>query len=101
MVNRLSVELESASSLLSTTSQVQAARFPIVSGISGGIERACGSVAITMHISIVIRAVPVMRQTETDLAGAVAVGMRGGHRRARVRMRVAETVAVCRRREMT
>lgn len=99
MVNRLSVELESASSLLSTTSQVETARFPIVPGISGGIERA--SVIITVHISIVIRAVPVMRQTETDLAGAVAVGMRGGHRRAGVRMRMTEAVAVRRRREMT
>lgn len=102
MMNRLSIEFESASSLLSTTGQVQTAGFPIVSRISGGIERACGSVVITVHISIVIRAVPVMRQTETDLAGAVAVGMlRGGHWWARVRMCVTEAVAVRRRREMT
>lgn len=101
MVDRLSVELESASSLLSATGQVQTAGLPIVPGIGGGIERASGSVIIAVHVSIVIRAVPVMRQTETDLAGAVAVGMRGGHRRARVRMRVTEAVAVRRRREMT
>jgi len=98
---RLSIEFESTSSLLSTTGQVQAAGFPIVSRISGGIEWVCGSVVITVHISIVIRAVPVMRQTETDLAGAVAVGMRGGHWRARVRMCVTEAVTVRRRREMT
>jgi len=101
MMNWLSVELESASSLLSATSQIQTARFSIVSRISRGIERACGSVVITVHISIVIRAVPVMRQTETDLTGAVTVGMRGGHRWTRMRMRMAETVAVRRRREMT
>lgn len=82
MMDRLSVEFESASSLLSATSQVQTAGFPIVSRISGGIERTCGSVVITVHISIVIRTVPVMRQTETDLAGTVAVGMRGGYWRA-------------------
>jgi len=84
MMNWLSVELKSASSLLSATSQIQTARFSIVSRISGGIERACGSVVITVHISIVIRAVPVMRQTETDLTGAVTVGMRGGQRRTRM-----------------
>lgn len=101
MMNWLSVEFESASSLLSATGQVQTAGFPIVPGISGRIERARGSVAVTMHISIVIRAVPVMCQTKTDLAGAVAVGMCGGHRRARVRMRVAEAMAVRRLREVT
>lgn len=101
MMDRLSVELEGAPSLLSATGQVQTAGLPIVPGIGGGIERAGGRVIIAVHVSIVIRAVPVMRQTEADLAGAVAVGMRGGHRRAGVRMRVTEAVAVRRRREMT
>lgn len=100
-MDRLSIELESAASLLSATSQIETAGFPIVSRISGGIELGRGSMVITVHISIVIRAVPVVRQTEADLARAVAVGMRGGHRRARMRMRVAEAVAVGRRREMT
>lgn len=101
MMDWLSVEFESASSLLSATSQVQTAGFPIVSRISGGIERTCGSVVITVHISIVIRTVPVMWETETDLTSTVAVGMRSGYRRAWVRMRVTEAVAVCRRRKMT
>lgn len=101
MMNRLSIELKRASSLLSATGQIQTAGFPIVPGINGGIERTCGSMAVTVYIPIVIRAVPVMRQSKTDLTGAVAVGMRGGHRRAGVRMRVTEAVAVRRLREVT
>lgn len=69
------------------------------------INRARGTmgIIITMHVSIVICAVPIMRQSETDLTGAVAVRMRGSHRRTgvRVRVAVAKAVAVRRRREMT
>lgn len=100
MMNRLSIELEGASSLLPTASQVQAAWLPIVPGHRIG-RRVDRSMAIAVHVSIVIRAVPVMRQTEADLAGTVAVGMRAGDRRTRMGVRVAETVAVRRRRKVT
>lgn len=78
-MNWLSIELKSTSSLLSTTSEVQAARFPVVSGIGGRVDWASRPVIVTVHISIVIRAA-VVRQTEINLTRAVAVGMRGGDR---------------------
>lgn len=56
---------------------------------------------IAVHVSVVVRAVPVMRQTKANLTSTVAVGMRAGDRRTRMRVRVAETVAVGRRCEVT
>lgn len=100
-MNRLSIELESAASLLSTAGQVQTAGFPVVSGIGGGIDRTGRPVIVTVHIPIVISAAAIVRQTETDLTRAVAVGMRGGDRRAGVRVRVTEAVTVRRRCKMT
>lgn len=101
-MNRLSVELEGAASLLSTASQVQTAGFPVVPGIGRGVDWTGGRpVIVTVHVPIVIRATATVRQAEIDLARAVAVRMRGGDRRAGVRVRVAEAVAVRRRREMT
>lgn len=73
-----------------------------MSRISRWINRTRGTMGIiTMHVPIVICAVPIM-QSETDLAGTVAVRMRGSHWRAgmRVRVAVAETMTVRRRREM-
>lgn len=90
MRNRLSVELEGAASLLPTAGQVQTAGFSVVSGIGGWINGTGGRVIVAVHVAIVIRSVSIVcRQTETDLTGAIAVGMRGGDRRARVRVRVA------------
>lgn len=100
-MNRLSIELESTPSLLPTASKVQAAGFPVVSGIDGGVDWAGRPVIVAVHITIVICAAAIVRQTEVDLTRAVAVGMRGGDRWAGVRMRVTEAVTVCRRREMT
>jgi len=95
MMNRLTIELESAASLFPAASQVQTAGFSVVSGIGGGVHGPGGPVIIAVHVAVVIHVVPVVRrETEADLAGAVAVGMRAGHRRARMGVRVAEAVAV-------
>lgn len=101
MMNRFSVELESAAPLLPAASQVQATGFPVVSRIGGRIHRAGGPVIAAVHVPIVIHVVPVMRETKADLAGAIAVGVRSSHWGARMRVRVTEAVAVGRRREMT
>lgn len=101
MVYGLSIELEGASPLFSTAGQVKAAGLPIVSGIGRRVDRAGGSVIVTMHVSIVIGAVSIMCQTETDLAGTVTVRVRCGHWWTRVRVRMAETVTVRRRCKMT
>jgi len=102
MMNRLTIELESAASLLPTASQVQTAGFSIVSGIGGGIHGPGGPVIAAVHVTVVIRIVPIVGcETEADLAGAIAMGMRAGHRGTRMRMRMAEAVAVSRGREVT
>lgn len=56
-----------------------------------------------MYVPIVICAVSIMRQSKTDLAGTVAVRMRGSDRwtGVRVSVTVAKAVAVRRCREMT
>jgi len=103
MMNRLTIELESAASLLPTASQVQAARFSVVSGIGGGVHGPGGlPVIAAVHVAVVIRVVPVVgRETKADLTGAVAVRVRAGHRGTRMRVRVAEAVTVSRGREVT
>lgn len=105
MMNRLPVKLEGTAPLLPAACQVEAAGLPVVTPtprIDRGIHRAGGYVATAVHVSVVVRVVAIVRDTEADLAGAVAVRMlRARDRWARMRVRVAEAVAVRRRRQMT
>lgn len=88
VVKRFSVKFESTSSLLSTTSEIETAWFPVVSRI--GTRR---DVTVAVTVPVVIDIVTIVRMTEGYLTRAIAVRVRG-YRRTRVRMRVAEAVTV-------
>lgn len=98
MVYRLPIKFEGASPLLSTSGEVQSARFSVVPRARWEILRR-SVVSVIHNISIVIRVVSVVRETEAQLTGAITVTVRR-YWRAAMWVRVAQAVTVRRCRKV-
>lgn len=89
-----SVELESATPLFPAASEIETARFSVVSGVASG--RTVTAMTVAVVVTVVIDVVAIVSGSESYLACAVAVRM-SGDRWTRVGMRVTQAVCVDRR----